>query len=346
MSSPKSLPFVHFVGSVPLATTEDVFTRLSKELLGRLQRIPDGEVAERGNFTEWQLPLFPTEIRFGAYISEHVEVVEQYCLTIDHLKPTGYDKVAISSYGTFCELRNQGVIRAGVRFQVCLPTPTNPVGIAVHPRYAPIAEKLYEQRILEALKTIQENIPAHDLAIQWDMAMEIAHMEHAYGPKREGFDILQPYYSPVKESIVEKVKRLVSAVSRDVQLGFHLCYGDFQHQHFVQPKDSGLLVDLINAISEGVGPIHPIDWFHMPVPKDRIDDGYYTPLTGLDIKGAVLVLGLIHAHGEEGTNGRIQTAKRVLGQKQFGVATECGLGRTPPDELDSIIEIARTVTTE
>jgi methionine synthase II (cobalamin-independent) len=344
MSPVSALPLVHFVGSVPLATKEDVFIRLSKEFSGKLKRIPDGEVAERGNFTEWQLHCFPEEIRFGAYIPEYTEASDRYSLdSVDQLQPTRYDQVAISSYATFCELRNKGVIPSGVRFQVCLPTPANPVGFGVDRRYQPTAEKFYEQRLLQALKTIQEKIPAQDLAIQWDMPIEMAHMEHAYGQCGD-FELFRPNYSPVKEGIVEKLKRLASAVAQDVQLGFHLCYGDFQHQHFVQPKDAGLLAELMNAISEGVSPIHSVDWYHIPVPKDRLDEGYFAPLTTLDTKGADLILGLVHPYDREGTRTRIETAGKVLGGRRFGVATECGLGRTPPEDLDSIIEIAGAVT--
>jgi hypothetical protein len=38
----------------------------------------------------------------------------------------------------------------------------------------------------------------------------------------------------------------------------------------VQPKDTGIMVEMANAITAGVK--RPIDFFHMPVPKGRTDD--------------------------------------------------------------------------
>lgn len=43
-----------------------------------------------------------------------------------------------------------------------------------------------------------------------------------------------------------------------------------------------------------------------------------------------------------GTRKRIKAAQAVL--PSFGVATECGMGRTPNEELDSILQISEAVT--
>jgi hypothetical protein len=75
----------------------------------------------------------------------------------------------------------------------------------------------------------------------------------------------------------------------------------------------------------------PLQWLHLPVPVDRTDDGYFQPLAGLPVDGETEVyLGLVHFRdGVEGTRARIGTALRHL--PEFGVATECGLGRRPPE---------------
>jgi hypothetical protein len=73
----------------------------------------------------------------------------------------------------------------------------------------------------------------------------------------------------------------------------------------------------------------------MPVPKDRDDVAYFAPLKGLELGSTSLFLGLVHANDEEGTRKRNQAAGGVDIQT-FGVATECGMGRTPVNELDSI----------
>ena len=130
--------------------------------------------------------------------------------------------------------------------------------------------------------------------------------------------------------------KVAAAVSEDVALGFHLCYGDMGHKHFVEPKDTALLVELGNAILNGV--TRPVDWLHMPVPWSRVDADYHAPLAQLNIRDTELYLGLLHADDEEGTRSRIKAAAEFVAP--FGLATECGLGRSSRVELDSILDTA------
>ena len=38
--------------------------------------------------------------------------------------------------------------------------------------------------------------------------------------------------------MVERLVRLGHRVPTDIELGYHLCYGDAGHQHFVEPEDA------------------------------------------------------------------------------------------------------------
>lgn len=55
------------------------------------------------------------------------------------------------------------------------------------------------------------------------------------------------------------------------EMSYHLCYGDFAHQYFVQPPDTKLSVELANAIIESVSPVYPIASVQMLIPKGRVD---------------------------------------------------------------------------
>jgi hypothetical protein len=81
----------------------------------------------------------------------------------------------------------------------------------------------------------------------------------------------------------------------------------------------------------------------MPVPRDRHDDPYFSPLRDLRLKsGTELYLGLIHlTDGIEGAKRRAAAAKRVV--SDFGVATECGFGRRPPETIPELIRLHRAV---
>lgn len=245
---------------------------------------------------------------------------------------TEYDDAALASYATFCTMRDEGIIPQGVRFQVSLPTPINTL-VQLEGSYAAAVEPIYEKALISSLQRIQAEIPARDLAIQWDCAVEFGMLEGVF---------FQPWWEEdVKENIVRRVLRLAAAVNEGVELGFHLCYGDIGHKHFVEPKDTGMLRFVAGAILEGVK--RKVNWIHVPVPKDRDDVAYFEPLKGLDFGETEFYLGLLHQNDEDGAWKRIQAAKQA-GLSNFGVATECGLGREPRENLESIFQIAREVT--
>lgn len=332
---------VHLVGSVPLNSAEEVFVNSTQALPGRLLRVPDGETGPRQYFVMWQSFVFPSQILSPIHRNgKPLETTEFKC-TLDHIKPTTYDEMAVESYRTFCKLRVQGVIPQGIRFQVSVPTPINTISTHVDYAYRERVEPLYEERLVQDLRRLQEAIPAHDLAIQIDAAMEFAYLEYERGRIQDPF--FKPYFSSVKEGILERIFRLSCAVNQDVQLGFHLCYGDRQHQHFAQPEDAGLLVDIATNIVRRIGPRHAIEWIHLPVPKDRFDTAHFNPLKDLDIGYVQLFLGLVHSHDESGTERRLKAAQAVY-PRVVGVATECGIGRTPMEDIDSIFTIAKNVT--
>ncbi|KAK8859267.1 hypothetical protein PGQ11_010001 [Apiospora arundinis] len=136
----------------------------------------------------------------------------------------------------------------------------------------------------------------------------------------------------------------------DGKLAFHLCYGDLRHKHFIEPQDTSLLVGLANALLERETLGLRTEWIHLPVPIERTDPGYFAPLAHLKLgapglKPPRIYLGVVHAHDEAGTKERVETAQSVV-PFPFGVATECGLGRTPPGEIDSILPICKEITEE
>ena len=97
---------------------------------------------------------------------------------------------------------------------------------------------------------------------------------------------------------------------------------------------AGRLVAVANGVSARAQ--RSIDWIHMPVPKERDDDGYFARLAGLTVQpGCELYLGLVHMTGGiAGTRRRIAAAEKVV--RNFGIATECGFGRRPADTIPDL----------
>ena len=142
-----------------------------------------------------------------------------------------------------------------------------------------------------------------------------------------------------------------------VELGFHLCYGDIRHRHFTEPKDTGVMVKVANAVLSRLkakdGAPRKVAYLHIPVPKERDDMEYFSPLRddglleALKRGGTELFLGVVREGDEDGTRRRIEAAKKVIGEESgvaWGVATECGMGRTPREMVGSAVEIMKKVS--
>jgi hypothetical protein len=329
---------VLLVGSCAAENAAAVFRAVSQALGDRVRRIPDGETGDRSQWIRWQVfafrgnPAFELEpqLKGSDYQTDFYRLRSGIAPQDVTFPPLGYAEHAIASYGVFAQLRRDGVVHPGCRFQVSLPSPYNVLDRHVMPGDRLAAEGPYERRMLEELDEMFAIIPAQDLAIQWDAAHEIQNLEGA----REGwFDSLDRE----ETETVDRLVRLGNHVPEGVELAYHLCYGDFNHQHVVEPTSTALMVRFSNALSQRIG--RSIQWIHMPVPRGRSDDAYFAPLKDLRLRPETeLILGLVHhSDGVAGTRRRMAAAAKFV--MAFGIATECGLGRRPPETLPQLLRI-------
>jgi hypothetical protein len=329
---------VLLLGSLPLSSAEDVFEAVSSELGTFLKRIPDGETGPRSLWIVCQgEPMKNSQgLEVGGERQLQGGIRNPRYKIREGLKPEdvkfsrlGYADNALDSYKIFKRLQGLGKIPTQVRFQVCLPTPLAVVYAFFIASEVRRIWPFYERRLLEELDEITRAIPHTDLAIQIDIATEM----HTLLEVPE----LQKAY-PIEE-LVEAFARLGNRVPGDVELGIHLCYGDPGHKHVREPTDTGRMVDVYHRLATAIQ--RPITWLHMPVPRDRDDESYFSPLRNLQLKsGTELYLGLIHlTDGIEGAKRRVAAAERVV--SNFGVATECGFGRRPPETVPELLRLHR-----
>ena len=261
---------VHFVGSIGLDSVDEVFQTCGS-LLGRhLKRVPDGEPGGRRLWIGWQLPLLRASPYLQPVASERQGEVAFYPLKLAtgvrpedvHFGELGYAREARISYIDFCTARDKGILPRHVRFQVSLPTPLAVVGPFIVPEVHQVVLPAYEQAMLREVVALTAAIPRRDLAIQWDVAIEMIMWDGRFQPI--------PGFPGMEAVFRDTFQRLAQRVSSEVELGFHLCYGDLDGKHFVQPVDATKMVELANLIAESAK--RPIAWMHMPVPVDRSDD--------------------------------------------------------------------------
>jgi hypothetical protein len=328
---------VHLVGTVPLDDRDAVFAAVGEILGERVKRYTDGETGGRSDWIQWQRrllvenPQFVVDDRDSERPWPYYRVAPGVKPAAISFGPLGYAEHARSSYLEFLRLREAGALPASARFLVTMPTSLTFLHVFISPSDRAAVAPAWERRVLAETAEIAAAIPHRDLAIQWDTVVEILILE--------GFR--QSFLDDSKEALVERLRVAGDSVPAGVELGYHFCYGDNNHKHSVEPRDMSVMVDLANAL---VAALHrPIDFIHMPVPRDRADDAYFAPLQRLAIAPSTdLYLGLIHiTDGEAGTRRRIAAASKV--RADFGIGTECGFGRRPPETIVPLLELHQKV---
>jgi hypothetical protein len=334
---------VYLVGSVPMANAAEVFETVSAALGPRIKRLPDGETGARGDWITWLEPVFadnPGLQKSGEFFRVHASGTgrERYALKpgfraedvrFDNLF---YGDIAKKSYTDFKRLKDAGKIAPGTKFQVDLVPAHSVIWLfLVDALHAPV-DPLYNDALKREIDKIVAAIPHGELAIQFDVASAVfARLERneasSYGRSK----------AETQETFSNIVADLGNRVPAGVDLLYHLCYGDSNHRHVVEPTDMGDMVEFANRLARNVK--RPIELIHMPVPRNRADDAYFEPLKRLALRPETeLCLGLVHyADGVEGTNQRLATARKYA--EKFSVATECGFGRRDPNTIAELLRI-------
>jgi hypothetical protein len=331
---------VHFVGSIPLPDAETVFRTLAASAGPHLLRLPDGETGIRKTwirFLQGVLAENPAievaadvpPFRFTQWDGKLLREITRL-----RVKPgarpdpatfeTGYADMAIASWALFERLQQAGVIPPAVKFQVSLPTPIAPTYNNMLPSDRQLVLPALTEHLVGEVGKIAGAIPPDRLALQWDVCQEVLAWEGYYETGPVDF----------RSETLAVLTRIGDAVPEPVELGYHLCYGSPADEHCVQPKDMAIMVEMANAVSAGVS--RPIEFFHMPVPKDRADDAYFAPLDHLRLPPeTALYLGLVHHADAPGDMARLAAARRHA--RVAGVATECGMARGDPARLPALL---------
>jgi methionine synthase II (cobalamin-independent) len=322
---------VHFVGSIALDSTREVFEVVGETLKPLIKRCPDGEIGPRRLWVSYQWPLLRATSFLEIASDTAIPGAGLCTLRVKADTPAeeirfgelGYAREARTSYADFLAARQRGTLAPDTRFQVCLPTPAAVIGAFLAPADIPRVLPAYAQAMSREVQLIAAAIPHRDLAIQWDVCIEMIQWDGR-------FPGLQPI--PNMRAVFEATFAQLSAtIPADVELGFHLCYGDLDAKHFVEPLDLGKAVELANLLVDSSA--RRVNWIHMPVPINRDDAAFFAPLKQLHRwDGTELYLGVVHAKdGAEGAVRRMRAASAFA--EDFGIATECGIGRARTREL-------------
>jgi hypothetical protein len=321
------------VGSLPAQSTEAAL-RAAADLFGDLTfALPDGETGPRAGWVSYERERLvrpnpgvdtvrdtpsPTGLPRHAYETPIFRVKPDVAALHWDSWPRIDD--AIASYQVFRGLRDEGVIPAGLRFQIGLPFPSSALNgfKANFGADYPIAERAFDDLVARELDRLTAAIPPADLALQWDVCYEVLDIEGVLAWTAPG--AWERYTAPVG--------RLTRLIPGEVLVGYHLCYGTFPEWPMYEAADMGVLVRMANYAVANSG--RAVDWLHLAGPRylRSEDDRFFRPLEDLEPGDARVFLGIIlPVDGVPGLLRRQATATRHLAD--FGVAMYCGFGRQP-----------------
>jgi hypothetical protein len=349
---------VLLTGSVPREPASEVF-RLATDYLGPfLTRIPDGEQGGWGGANDLlaavekdtllepgpQAKMTNSDTPFGAIPPITLRKLRAGVRPEDFIFPaTGVGAIKINSYQEFRQMKDAGDIPQGVCFQATLPGPVTTGGTLYMP--LDVGARAVGKAIIAEISQLLDAIPHEDLAIQFDLAVEVESEEMRRRPGAFNTPLFKHMFDGWgdwgMDDLVDEVVRVASVVPADVELGFHLC-GTWHLDHR-GGQDLNVHVDWANALTERID--RPIGYIHMAsVPEHGRSD--YASLERLKLDaGTKLFLGLIHgSDGLEGARRRVEAAAEF--RSDFGVAHFCGLNpifEVDPARLDDMLDLHRQV---
>jgi methionine synthase II (cobalamin-independent) len=198
-----------------------------------------------------------------------------------------------------------------VKFQVSIPTAYAVVVAWVRAGDQLAFFPVYERAIAAEVAEIARVIPADDLVIQFDVAVEIGALTGTFIAAGDLGN---------EDRVAQALDDALAAVPDGVEAGLHFCHGDYKHRHFTVPQDLSLCVEPVNAGGARA------DFVHMPADRETgRDPAYFEPLRNL--RDTRLALGVIDYEGDEERTRELVQAAATGGGREFAVATECGMAR-------------------
>ncbi len=343
---------VHFNGSVNLPDAESVMREISARIPSGVRRMTDGETGERNYWIHFQIRKFEAMPEFELVSKLQVYDTEDEAPAMPQLRfapgasadtvqwpNLGYADAYTESYEVFRRLQDEGAIPENVRFQMQYPTPLAGVAGAFAPEELPALIASYGAALFADLDRALATIPHDRCAVQWDVAFEFGGLEGSFGP------------AVPLDQVAPALIACIDQVPDDVPVGMHLCYGDYGHQHFVQPQSLAMQVAVVNALTAGAR--RPLDFVSFTVPQARDDADYFAPLRDLQAPAETeLYFALVPYHPDDQAAGTADRqgahidatlAQSAAGARGWGVCTECGMGRVKAGEVPRLLDLHREI---
>ncbi len=178
------------VGSANVENAEELFRLIGETSPQTFARIPDGERGRRRNWLAAQGPFLASNDtlegvetgpnRYGSRGQVGKRFKPKDGVALDAIElDLPYAEDAADSFATFRALKDDGVLPAGMRMQICMPTAMATCLALIAPEAQREMLPVVERALGDQVSRILVALPHDGVAIQWDVAAEFMHMELA-----------------------------------------------------------------------------------------------------------------------------------------------------------------------
>jgi hypothetical protein len=373
---------VHIVGSLAVSSREEAFELIGEQLGPWVARYPDGEIGRSWLWSEGPLfydnptlrrvprPGVPSDPDEARATTTMIRVIPMAGLRDDiptdqvRFDRPRYGSDAEESYQLFKRSLQAVTLPSDARFLVTLPTPLTFNNAFMTPSGWHVTLPKFSEQVRASVREVQDVVAHDQLTIQWDCVAETAVWEGRGAPPPE---------FATREFVASSLVDIGQWVDEDVELGYHLCYGDPKGRNaktVSNMKQSGLDVDeagitdtrfgrpytpdnmetlagISNAILDGLA--RPVHYVHVPAVEaagSPVDPERVRPIGDVHLRDeTVLFLGVVDVdQGVEAALARVQAISPSV--PRFGISTECGIGRVADHEFARAIEVMRQLATE
>jgi len=118
-----------------------------------------------------------------------------------------------------------------------------------------------------------------------------------------------------------------------------------------QPESLALQVRVLNAVTAAAG--RTVSFVSFTVPQDQREESYFAPLAELAADpGTELNFALVPYHPADQAPGTTNDQVRLIdaaladspgGARDWGICTECGMGRAGREEIAGLLDLHREI---
>ncbi|GGL05264.1 hypothetical protein GCM10011588_19750 [Nocardia jinanensis] len=194
---------------------------------------------------------------------------------------------------------------------------------------------VFTEAVLQEMREVRRR---HGDLIVWQVETPISLLSMVKAQQLGALWALAPVVAGQLAGFLEKVRDVDREHGIETETIVHLCYGDYQHESLLSPRNLAPAVALLNRtgrrlVARGV----PVPRVHIPCAYGAhpapVDPEFYAPLRGLGPEWRVIA-GVVSTDDPDRSAQALSLFEQARDNTAYGVAAACGFGRNKAEEAE------------